>query len=157
MPRTAEYKLFIKGLLTELRTSKSAYLKKMLVSPDWIELWYLVTENKFDLALWSNLNQLERNWMIELAQKLKVDNKVLNIQHNKEASKYIEEIQLIEGSIQAGNNSPELIDKFYAILEVLRERNMIHAWTVNAMKKNFNRILEQKKSIDKVLGESSLI
>lgn len=143
MVRGANYKLFIKGLLTELRTDRKGYLKKMMVSPDFIELWYKITENQFDLSLWSVLNQIERNWMIELAQKLKIDNKYLNIQHNKESSKYIDELQLLEGSINSGNNNKDLLTKYFSILDILKQRNMIEAWTVNSIKKNISRVFNQ--------------
>ena len=140
MPRGAKYFVKIIGLRMELRTPKSL-LKKMIVTPNFIELWYKVTENLFDNDLWHRLSQFERNWMSELVNKLNIKNNIFSVQSARDSEELINKLQLAEGSLAAGNNSKELINNYYDLLDQLAERNIIARWTITAIKKNINKTL----------------
>jgi hypothetical protein len=107
----------------------------MIVSPDCIELWYVIQELHFELELWQNLSQEEKNWLTELTQKLKIENKKLNNQQNKECSKLVERLQLLEGGMHAGNDAPELKKEFLTILDELKKRRALESWTVESFRR----------------------
>ena len=134
MPRNATYRFEIKGSQILLRSGKSI-LKRMLVSPAFISLWYKINEHDFDLNEFNMLNQIEKNFMFELAKKLKIDNKHLNIQQSIESDKLIQRLQLVEGSISIGNDNEDLKKEYIEILDQLADRGCIDKWTVANLKR----------------------
>lgn len=153
MVRDVKYKIKIQGCIVSLMTenSKTAIIKRLLVNPAWIDLWHIVNEGEFDLQLWNKLSLKEKNYMIFLANKMKIDNKQLHSANNNEASTSIERLKLIEGSILAGNINKELIDEAFNIIDDLSERSMLYTRTANQLKKRLTIAFENTKdSFDEI-------
>lgn len=140
-PKSTKYHTFIRGLLVELRSGQKSAVKKMIVTPAFIELWYMVTENAWDDTLWRRLSQTEKNYMVELAQKTGAGNKQLQLAQNAEAHSLVNRLELLEGGLSTGNDSPELLKEFYEILDQLGNRQMLSRLTISTIKKKFDRVL----------------
>ena len=132
-----EYYIKIQGCVVTLHSKNSGanVLKRLLVNPVFIDLWYEVTENEFDIHKWNKLNNTEKNYMVMLARKLNVDNKKLESANNNEATNKIERLKLLEGGILAGNMSPDIVTEALNIIDELADRQMLYRRTANALKK----------------------
>lgn len=140
-----DYYVKIQGCVVTLRSvnSKANVLKRLLVNPIWIELWHLVTEDKFDMVKWSKLTPIEKNFMMSLAQKLDIKNRELHSANNNEAATQIERLKLLEGGIISGNLNKEILDEAIIIIDDLADRSMLYRRTANALKKRFKKAYEQ--------------
>lgn len=140
-----DYYVKIQGCVVTLRSinSKANVLKRLLVNPIWIELWHLVTDDKFDMIKWNKLTPIEKNFMMSLAQKLNIQNRELHSANNNEAASQIERLKLLEGGIASGNLNKEIIDEAMNIIDELADRSMLYRRTANALKKRFKKAYEQ--------------
>jgi len=148
-----EYYVKIQGCVISLMSKNSAanVLKRLLVNPVWIELWYLVTEDKFDMVKWNRLTPTEKNFMMLLAQKLNIQNRELHSANNNEAGTQIERLKLLEGSILAGNLNKDILDEALTIIDELADRSMLYRRTANSLKKRFKQAYNQtNESFDSI-------
>lgn len=148
-----EFRVKIQGCVITLMSKKSGsnVLKRLLVNPVWIELWYLVNEGKFDMVKWNRLTPIEKNFMMMLARKMNIENRDLNSANNNEAATQIERLKLLEGSILSGNINKEILDEATTIIDDLADRSMLYRRTANALKKRFNQAYDQtSKSFDSI-------
>lgn len=148
MVREIPYKLKIQGCVITLGTenSKSAIIKRLLVNPAWIDLWNIVSEGDFDLSLWNRLSNKEKNFMIFIANKMKIHNNKLHSANNNEAGDAIQKLKLIEGSLLAGNINKELIDEGTMIIDDLINRCMLYPRTGNNLKKRLQIAYNNSKN-----------
>jgi len=147
-----EYYIKIQGCVVTLHSKNSGanVLKRLLVNPTFIDLWYEVTENEFDIHKWNKLNNTEKNYMVMLARKLNVDNKKLESANNNEATNKIERLKLLEGGILAGNMSPDIVTEALNIIDELADRQMLYRRTANALKK---RIQSASQNVENSINE----
>lgn len=140
-----DYYIKIQGCVVSLmsKNSKANVLRRLLVKPVWIELWHLITEDKFDMAKWSQLSPIEKNFMMLLAQKLNIQNRELHSANNNEAAGEIERLKVLEGSILAGNMNKDILNEAITIIDDLADRSMLYRRTANSLKKRFNKAYEQ--------------
>lgn len=140
-----DYYIKIQGCVVSLmsKNSKANVLRRLLVKPVWIELWHLITEDKFDMAKWSQLSPIEKNFMMLLAQKLNIQSRELHSANNNEAAGEIERLKVLEGSILAGNMNKDILNEAITIIDDLADRSMLYRRTANSLKKRFNKAYEQ--------------
>jgi hypothetical protein len=140
-----DYYVKIQGCVVSLmsKNSKANVLRRLLVNPVWIELWHLISEDKFDMVKWNRLTPTEKNFMMLLAQKLNIQNRELHSSNNNEAATQIERLKLLEGSILSGNLNKEILDEATSIIDDLADRSMLYRRTANSLKKRFNQAYAQ--------------
>lgn len=145
MKNNVPYYIKIQGCVVSLMSKNSGanVLKRLLVNPIWIDLWNDVLEGKFELSQWNRLSAIEKNFMITLANAMKIDNRYLHSANNNEAASSIERLKLLEGAILSGNINKEILDEANAIITDLNNRQMLYTRTANALKKRFSKAYEQ--------------
>lgn len=143
--RIVPYFVNIKGCVVSLMSKNSGLnvLKRLLVNPAWVDLWFKVKENDFDLMLWNKLSQREKSFMMLLVSKLGIDNAQLNSANNHESENDIERLKLLEGSILAGNLNSEILKESTEIIDRLADKQMLHRQTASSLKKRFKHAYEQ--------------
>ena len=146
MPRNADYKLQVKGLLYTVRGKGRMPLKRMIVSSSFKDLFSLIEENKFDVAIWNNLLQVEKNFMYYLNNKLKeINSEELNKLHCKESDDELDRLRLLEGSMYAGNDNPILFTELDNVLTDLESKYLIPSITANKLRKHFKILSDNNK------------
>jgi hypothetical protein len=147
MKKNVPYHVSIKGCVVSLMSHNcgSNVLKRLLVNPSWIDLWMMVKDGDFDLALWNKLTPREKSFMLLLSNCMKIENHKLHSANNHEAEQDVERLKLLEGSIIGGNINKEILDESTAIIDRLADRQMLYRQTANSLKKRFAKAYEQTK------------
>lgn len=132
-----QYYIQIHGCVVSLKSkgSRACVLRRLLVQPLFIELWNLVSEGQFDHSKWVRLTQTEKDFMMMLMHKLKLENRQLASANNNESAANIERLKLLEGSIAAGNLNQDILTEAHTIIDDLASKSMLHKRTANALKK----------------------
>lgn len=117
-----------KGLQVFIYSKKTNQQKARIVSsPDFIQLLNIIANdaNNFDLDLWNNLTQREKNFMYKITDLCGIESKQLEINHLKESQNLINRLKLLEGSMEAGNYGDNIINESIQIIKELIDRNQI--------------------------------
>ncbi len=111
------------------RKSKSRtqhIIARKLVEPAWLSLWFLATEGQWDESLWDQLSDSNKNWFSYCYHIAEYPlNKHLEIAIAKQFKKTQERLVLLEGMIEAGNISHELVKEVGQILDSLVDSDQI--------------------------------
>lgn len=126
-PQPNTSKIIIQGLLVKLYTSEYCRAKTMLVKPEWIRLWYKLSDGApFDLTLWEELSQPEKNFMFRCISTLKPDHeRDIGERHRKEAKQLFDRLYIAEGEIRSGNNGRAVFQDLRDAIAALMERNLL--------------------------------
>jgi hypothetical protein len=120
-----------RGLQIIIYSNKNKNQKsRMIVSPDFIELLNIITDDKnnFNYDLWNNLTQEEKNFMFkidELCIPENEKNRKLELVHLKESQSLVNRLKLLEGTMHAGNTGDKVINESINIIQELMNRNQI--------------------------------
>lgn len=101
-------------------TKQETLLKRHMVSTDWIQLWYLLMDGKFNSDLFNQLDMNERLLLSRMYKYMELpENRELNIALSKTMKGFHERLRFIESAIRAGNLSSELKTEYYDIMDKL--------------------------------------
>jgi hypothetical protein len=114
------------------------------VSPEFLTLYYKLLDNQFDDKLYDELNDNEKEFISLLTKKLQISNKDLNIAISKDNNKLIQRLNLLEGSIEIGNDNPVIVAEISSILDKLQKKHILPEWTKQAILKNIKSISNQQ-------------
>lgn len=120
-------KVRIEGLLVKFYSSEYNLVKKMIVKPEFIKLYYKISDGEpFDMSLWDELSQAEKNFLFQIIGKAKPHlEKEIGDRHRKEAKTFFNKLYVNENQIRIGNNSPEIYSEIKSSLEELVDRHLI--------------------------------
>ena len=136
-------KVIIHGLLVKFYTSEYCLAKKMLVKPEFIKLYYKISDGApFDLSLWEELSQPEKNFMFRIINKMKPDlERDIGERHRKEAKTFFNKMYVNENQIRIGNNSAEVFGELKDGINGLMERHLITSNLGNRLMKQYQRAI----------------
>lgn len=147
----------IKGSVFETRHTTSVgkgqwrevLYRRYFVSPEFIELFYMLHDGSFDQILYDRLSEQERHTMSTVLTFLEIDNREFNIALSKTMRASYERFKLIEGAIKAGNLSTELHDEYVDLMRMLAKLGLIPKATASQNVNAIGRTLksQQKKSL----------
>jgi len=127
--------------LTSNKGTKS-YIKRRIVEPEWIQLYYKVLNGEFDEALWMHLNDKDRHFMGYVFNTMGIENKHLNVALARDSKKHIDTLRVIEGEILAGNTNIEMMKQFDDILSHLVESKQLNQRYATMLKKRLARTIQ---------------
>jgi hypothetical protein len=140
----------IEGLLVKFYCSAYSLVKKMIVKPEFIKLYYKISDGEpFDLSLWDELSQAEKNFLFQIIGKVKPDlEREVGERQRKEAKTFFNKLYVNENQIRIGNNSPEIVKELKEAIETLIDRHLITKYLGNRLIKQYQQILDNY-NIDK--------
>lgn len=120
-------KIRIEGLLVKFYSSTYNLVKKMIVKPEFIKLYYKISDGEpFDLALWDELTQAEKNFLFQIIGKAKPElERDIGDRHRKEAKTFFNKLYVNENQIRIGNNSSEVFKEIKDAIQTLMDRHLI--------------------------------
>ena len=123
-------------------------LHRRVVEPAFIQLWYKLSELEFDIDLYNELCDDNKDYLSFIFNTVypQLENKYLEIETAKKSRKLQERLVLIEGLIGAGNISIELIKELNEILDKLVAGNQIPAKQASRMKARVKRSYDAMKA-----------
>lgn len=138
----------IEGLLVKFFTSTYNQVKRMIVKPEFIKLYYKISDGEpFDLSLWDELTQAEKNFLFQIIGKAKPDlERDIGDRHRKEAKTFFNKLYVNENQIRLGNNSPEVLKEIEESIQTLMDRHLI-------TKNLGGRLIKQYKQLRQLSGD----
>lgn len=140
----------IHGLnVTLLKNLDNVVIKRILVEPEWIRLWFMATEGEWDEILWNNISDNNQNWFsMCYHQTHQPMNKHLEMAIAQKFKKTQDRLVLLEGMICNGNINPELIKEISDILDSLVNSGQLSTRPATRMKNRIQRSYDHiKKTI----------
>lgn len=128
--------------------NKTLY-KRLIASPEWVSLWYLVQDNKFDDALWLRLSDRERQFMALAATNTGIDNGQLHHAVAEDTKEMTDQLHILEGELLAGNLNSKLVDQYDSIIDKLTETGQLPRIYGSKLKKSMKRTYEQQVKVEK--------
>lgn len=135
----------IHGLnVTLLKNLDNVVIKRILVEPEWIRLWFLATEGKWDEILWDNISDNNQNWFsMCYHQTHQPINKHLEMAIAQKFKKTQDRLVLLEGMICNGNINPKIIGEISDILDSLVNSGQLSTRPATRMKNRIQRSYDQ--------------
>jgi hypothetical protein len=120
-------KVVIHGLLVKFYSSEYNMVKKMVVKPEFIKLYYKISDGApFDLTLWEELSQPEKNFLFQIISKIRPESeRDIGERHRKEAKQFFNKLYVNENQIRIGNNSKEIFNELKDSISGLMDRHLI--------------------------------
>lgn len=136
-------KVVIQGLLVKFYTSEYCLAKKMVVKPEFIKLYYKISDgDPFDLLLWEELSQAEKNFMFKIISKMRPEvERDIGERHRREAKQFFNKLYVNENQLRIGNNSKEVFSELKDSLAGLMERHLITKQLGGRLIKEYERAL----------------
>lgn len=135
------YRYTKNGLYITIKSTASTGMhSRCIVSPAFVKLLYEIENKKFDVDLWDKLSQNEKNFLYDLNQKCKINNKDLEMEHLNETNKLMNRMKLLDGELGAGNYSNELIKELLELIDELHSRHQLTALMKTLLKKKISKI-----------------
>ncbi len=126
-------------------------LHRRVVEPAFIQLWYKLSELEFDIDLYTQLSDENKDYLSFCFHTIypQLENKQLEIETAKKSRKLQERLVLLEGMIMSGNINKELITELNEILNKLVKSSQIPAKQGARMKNRVKRTYDaMKKNIE---------
>lgn len=138
-------KVRIEGLLVKFYSSTYNLVKRMIVKPEFIKLYYKISDGEpFDLALWDELTQPEKNFLFQIIGKAKPDmERDIGERHRKEAKTFFNKLYVNENQIRLGNDSPEILKEIEEALQTLMDRHLITKNLGGRLIKQYKQAIQQ--------------
>jgi len=123
-------------------------LHRRVVEPAWIQLWYQISENKFDLGLFKQISDDNQDYLALCFGIIfpDLDNKELNVNIAKKSEYLQKRLLLLEGLIESGNINESLIQEMGQILDKLVSSGQINTRKATRMKLRLLRTYEAIKA-----------
>lgn len=126
--RMPSYAIF--GNVLELRMDSkpgaprgsSSVMYRYIVSPELIQLFYIIYDGGFNQELFSELSDGEK-LVLSRAMRflLRPENREFNIAVSKSLKRLSDRLSMIEGAVKAGNLSRALKQEYYTVIDKLVE------------------------------------
>jgi hypothetical protein len=141
-------KVRIEGLLVKFYSSTYNLVKRMIVKPEFIKLYYKISDGEpFDLTLWEELTQAEKNFLFQIIEKAKPDlERDIADRHRKEAKTFFNKLYVNENQIRLGNNSPEILKEIEESIQTLMDRHLITKNLGGRLIKQYQQAIRQHGS-----------
>jgi site-specific recombinase len=136
----------IVSLYYQRKNDRIVLYKRKIGSPEFIELLYKILADEFDEAMWLNLSDKDKQWLITVVNSTHKENPKFNIATAKYNNANLNEMRIIEGEIIAGNLNPELLTKFNRIIDNLMDTYQLTRNHGSMLKKNLARTLDAKRA-----------
>ncbi len=138
-------KVRIEGLLVKFYSSTYNLVKRMIVKPEFIKLYYKISDGEpFDLSLWDELTQSEKNFLFQIIGKAKPDlERDISERHRKEAKTFFNKLYVNENQIRLGNNSPEVLSEISDSIQTLMDRHLITKNLGGRLIKQYQQAMQQ--------------
>lgn len=138
-------KVRIEGLLVKFYSSTYNLVKRMIVKPEFIKLYYKISDGEpFDLSLWDELTQAEKNFLFQIIGKAKPDlERDISERHRKEAKTFFNKLYVNENQIRLGNNSPEVLSEISDSIQTLMDRHLITKNLGGRLIKQYQQAMQQ--------------
>lgn len=145
--------LVIKGLhvslIGKLRADQRNYTHaSRIVSPEWIQLWFFISEKEFNQDLWLRLSEKEKDFMGYCVHACKIHSPEFEKALARECAQIHQRLVIIEGSISNGNLNRALVDEYKFIVDKLAASFQIGQKQATNLKKRIERTYEATKQID---------
>lgn len=136
-------KVHIQGLLVKFYSSTYNLAKKMIVKPEFIKLYYKISDGEpFDLDLWDQLSQPEKNFLFRIISKAKPTlERDVGDRHRKEAKTFFNKLYVNENQIRIGNNSPQIFAEISDAIQALIDRHLISKNLGNRLVKQYQHAI----------------
>lgn len=123
-------------------------LHRRVVEPEFIQLWFKLSELKFSMDLYNQLSDDSKDYLSFCFHTIhpQLENRELEIETGKKSRKLQERLVLLEGIIMSGNINRELIEELNEILDKLVRSSQIPAKQGARMKKRVERTYQSIKN-----------
>lgn len=140
--------VIVKGLFIYIRYinkdgTPGTISKRKLVAPEFIELWYLIHDGKFDQQLWHRLSDRDRDFLALCVHQSHITNREFETALARSSSNLYERMKLLEAGIKAGDFSDAAATEFNQILDRLAESGQMTQLFATKMKKKLERTMQQ--------------
>jgi len=132
------------GCMFSVYQARGKVVFRSLVSPDFVELWYLINDEDFDKEIWEKLSTKEQRLMIRAYNLCRIETPAFNKQIAIEYKKVIERLDIIEGEVKAGNVNKSLVDEYNEIVDEMAKLRLIITNQALIFKKKMKQIYEQQ-------------
>ena len=141
-------KIHIEGLLVKFYSSTYNLVKRMIVKPEFIKLYYKISDGEpFDLSLWEELTQPEKNFLFQIIGKAKPElDRDIGDRHRKEAKTFFNKLYVNENQIRLGNDSPEIFKEIEEAIQTLMDRHLITKNLGGRLIKQYQHAIRQHES-----------
>ena len=149
--RTKE--LIIKGLhasiVGRLKADQRIYTHaKRIVSPEWIQLWFIIHDGGFEQDLWLRLSDKDKDFMGFAVHACNINSPEFEKALARECAQIHQRLLLIEGSISAGNLNRALVDEYKQIVDKLAASYQIGQKQATNLKKRIERTYDSIKETE---------
>lgn len=129
------------GLHAQLRSPNSRhYLKSMLVSHAFVDLWREIAEDKtFNKSLFDRLDESERDFMRFCLNRSKVASREFDSAYNSLLDKHVNRLKMLQGAIAIGDDNPSIKTEINSILDLLYQKGVFSRAYYGQFKKAMNR------------------
>lgn len=139
--------IIIKGLhvsiVGRLKADQRIYTHaKRIVSPEWIQLWFVISEKGFDQDLWLRLSEKDKDFMGYCVHACHVHSPEFEKALARECAQIHQRLLIIEGSITNGNLNRMLVDEYKQIVDKLAASFQIGQKQATNLKKRIERTYE---------------
>lgn len=124
--------------------SNTKLYKRYFVSPEFIQLFFLISDDKFDDALFERLSEKEKREFAHVISFLNINSRAFTIALSKLNRGMFSRMQMIEGAIKAGNLNEELRDEYIEIIQSMKHLGMLPTRTagryISSIKRTYDAI-----------------
>lgn len=137
--------LEIRGLAVTLwstqkcQQQKQCLIRRKIVAPEFVELWYIVNAGKFDPSLWASLNQVDKDFFALCVHQCQVDNPAFEQHLARDFRGIYDRLRVIESTIAAGNLNEDLVNEFKTIVDRLSASHQIPKKQATNLKNRIDR------------------
>jgi hypothetical protein len=151
---TREHTFRVKGNVIDLLQTgrykggrRTTLYRRFFVSPEFLQLFYVIHDGSFDNELYERLTDSERRELSSTLNFLNINNREFNVALSKTLRNTFDRLRFIEAAIKAGNLSTELHDEYVDTMTLLKNAGMIPKTVATANISAIKRTLayQQKK------------
>lgn len=117
-------------------------IKRKIVSPEFIELWFHILDNQWSNELWLKLSPSDREYLATCVRQAHIHNSEFEKALAKTSAHLHERLRIVEDSIKAGNLNPALQVEFNEILDRLAGSAQLSNIAATKLKKKLQRYMD---------------
>lgn len=138
--------VIVKGLCVSLYLNGKTkqLIKRRIVSPEWVQLWYLISDGKFDADLWLTLNDGLQDFLSTCVHQTNTHNIEFQKMLARNMKGIYDRLLLIEDSIKMGNISEALVKEYSSIIERLTNTDQMPKMHGSKLIRRLERTLAQQ-------------
>ena len=117
--------------------TRSVLVKRYVVSTEFVQLFYKCLDDGFDVDLFNDLSDNEKNLLSKEVIWMGKENKEFNIAVSKFMRGEYDHLKLIEMAVKSGNLSSQLKEEYYKVIDRLVDsgvmKKFVGSWQKRAM------------------------